>query len=151
MSFGDYIGDIELAELVWKIFCISTAESTKRTYSVSTTHFRKFITAHAILPAIHFIPDQLSLSGIILCFYTAHLFRLPSINSAATIENYSSQLRSSWRRMGVSLSDFDLSVHRDMKKGVQRLLPRQPDTRAAFMLTHYKFPRIFSTPLLTSS
>ena len=41
--FGENIGDVGLAELLWKLFCNSTAESSKKTYSVSTNHFRRFI------------------------------------------------------------------------------------------------------------
>ena len=40
------------------------------------------------------VPQRLSLNGMVLCFYTAYLFRLTSINSAKTIQNYSSQLKS---------------------------------------------------------
>ena len=68
MSFGEFLNDVDLAEVVWMIFCNSTAVSTKRTYSTSTTHFWRFINNYPQLPAVHFIPDQISLSGMILCF-----------------------------------------------------------------------------------
>ena len=137
MSFGEFLNDLDLAELVWKIFCNSTADSTKRTYSTSTAHFLTFLNCYTQLPAAHYLPDQLSLSGMILCFFIAFLYRRPSINSAATITHYTSSLQSSWSLQGVQLTNFDQSIIRAMKKGIKRLLPQQPDRRAAFLLPHY--------------
>ena len=74
-----------------KIFCNSTTESTKKTYSVSLNHF---LDSYVLLPSLRFIPNRLSLNGMILCFYTADLFRLPSVNSATSIENYARHLKS---------------------------------------------------------
>ena len=85
--FGDTIGDGHLAEILWKLFCNSTAESTKRTYSTATKHFKQFICACKTLSSIRYIPHGLSINGMILCFYTAYLFRLPTITSATTIAN----------------------------------------------------------------
>ena len=45
LQFGGVIGDSDLAEVLWKMFCNSTAESTKRTYSVSVNR--------SMLPSIH--------------------------------------------------------------------------------------------------
>ena len=136
MSFGAFIQDVDLAESVWNFFCNSKAESTKRTYSSSTKHFSNFISCYAPLPAVHFIPDQLSLSGIILCFLIAYLYLRSTTNAASTIANYSSNLRTSWVKQGVLLTDFDICVYRDMQKGIKRFLPRTPDKLAAF-LPHY--------------
>ena len=150
LSFGDFISDIELGELVWKIFCNSTAGSTKRTYSVGVSHFKNFMATCVGLPSLSFIPDQITLNGMVLSFYIAYLFRLSSINAASTIINYATHLRTSWARMGVLLTDFDSSVFCDMKKGVKRLLPKKPDSRPAFLLPHYHLPRIFLTPMKQS-
>ena len=150
LSFGVFINDCELGELVWKFFCNSTAESTKRTYSIGINHFQKFLSSCVGMPLLHFIPDQISFSAMLLCFYVGYLFRLPSINSASTIISYASNLRSAWLKMGVLQTDFDSSVFRDMKKGVKRLLPNKPDTRPAFLLPHYHIPQIFLTPMTSS-
>ena len=84
---------------------------------------------------------------MILCFYTAYLFRLPTITSATTIANYAHRIRSAWGKMGITLTDFDQSVLRDVLKGAKRLLPRQPDKRPAFLLPNYSLPRTFERPL----
>ena len=132
------------------MFCNSTAESTKKTYSTSTNHFKSFIVSCAVLPSIRWVPNQLSLNGLIICFYTAYLFRLPSIKSATTIENYSRQLKSAWQKTGILLTEFDKLVLTDMIKGAKRLLPNVPDTRPAFLLPHYNLPFIFERPLTTN-
>lgn len=48
--------------------------------------------------------------------------------------------------MGIKINLFDESVHRDIIKGVQRLLPWKPDTRPAFLLPHYFIHPIFFNP-----
>ena len=132
------------------MFCNSTAESTKNTYSTSTNHFKRFIVSCAVLPSIRWVPNQLSLNGLIICFYTAYLFRLPSIKSATTIENYSRQLKSAWQKIGILLTEFDKLVLKDMIKGAKRLLPNVPDTWSAFLLPHYNLPFIFERKLTTN-
>ena len=97
-------------------------------------------------PIIHYIPLQLSLNGITLCFFTAYLYRLPTINSAKTIENYSGQVKSSWAKAGLLLTEFDEAVRKDIIKGVRRILPSKPDTRPAFLLPHYFLHPIFIKP-----
>ena len=97
------------------------------------------------IPPVHFIPDQISLGGIIICFYIGYLFRKPTIKTASTIKNYAGQLRTSWSKMGTELSAFDVAVYCDMKKGVEHLLPQKPDTRAAFLLPHYNLSPVFET------
>ena len=87
---------------------------------------------------------------MILCFYTAYLFRLPSVNSAKTIVNYSSRIRSAWGKVGLTLTEFDHSVLKDVLKGVKRLLPQEPDTKPAFILPNYLLPPIFYKPLSAS-
>ena len=84
---------------------------------------------------------------MILCFYTAYLFRLPTITSATTIANYAHRIRSAWGKMGITLTDFDQSVLGDILKGAKRLLPRQPDKRPAFLLPNYCLPPTFERPL----
>ena len=92
----------------------------------------------------------MSLQGKILCFYCAYLFRLPTINSAATIQNYSNNLKSAWSKMGILISEFDKSVYLDILKGTKRLLPQKPDTRPAFLLPHLTPPRIFISPITSN-
>ena len=104
----------------------------------------------AIPPIIQYIPRQLSLNGITLCFFTAYLFRLPSINSAKTIENYSGQLKAAWAKIGLMITEFDESVRRDIIKGAQRLMPTKPDTRPAFLLPHYSLHPMFISPTSSS-
>ena len=87
-----------------------------------------------------------ALNGMVLCFYTAYLFRLPSINSAKTIQNYSSQLKSTWSKIGILITEFDESMRRDIIKGAQKLLPAKPDMRPAFLLPHYFLRNIFLYP-----
>ena len=146
MLFGDILGDIDLAETLWKLFCNSTAESTKRTYAVSSNHFRRFVASCDYLPLVRYIPNQLSQNGLILCFFTAYLFRLPSINSAKTIGNYSYRVKAAQVQNGLTFARFDTSVHRDILNGIERLLPNKPDSRPAFLLPHYLLPPIFAKP-----
>ena len=135
-----------MAEVVWKLFCNSTAQSTRRTYSVGIRHLDRFMSSCNTPPIIHYIPLQLSLNGITLCFFTAYLYRLPTINSAKTIENYSGQVKSSWAKAGLLLTEFDEAVRKDIIKGVRRILPSKPDTRPAFLLPHYFLHPIFIKP-----
>ena len=109
-------------------------------------HLDRFIASCEILPAIDYCPQRLSLNGMVLCFYTAYLFRLNSINSANTIANYSRQLKSAWEKIGITVTVFDDSVRRDIVKGAQRLLPKKPDMRPAFLLRHYFVHPVFLTP-----
>ena len=102
--FGETIGEPGLTEVFWKLFCNSTAESTKRTYSVSTNHFKRFISSCKILPFVRYIPNQLTQHEMILGFFTAYLYKLPSIRSARTIANYSSQLKAAWEKMELWLA-----------------------------------------------
>ena len=135
-----------MAEVVWKLFCNSTAVSSRRTYSVSFNHLERFVASCQGLPQLRFRPQQLSLNGMVLCFYTAYLFRLTTINSANTISNYSSQLKSAWSKIGLTITDFDDSVRGDIIKGARRLLPAKPDTRPAFLLPHYFATPVFAAP-----
>ena len=87
---------------------------------------------------------------MLLCFYAAYLFRLTSIKSATTIENYTRQLKSAWQKIGIVTTEFDVSVLRDVFKGAKRLLPKKPDPRPAFLLPHYEPQRIFTRPITAS-
>ena len=49
--------------------------------------------------------------------------------------------------MGIQFSVFDELVHSDILKGAERLLPKKPDSRPAFLLPHYQPPNIFTTPI----
>ena len=109
-------------------------------------HLERFVHSCKILPTLHLMPQRLSLNGMVLCFYTAYLFRLPSINSAKTIQNYSSQLKSTWSKIGILITEFDESMRRDIIKGAQKLLPAKPDMRPAFLLPHYFLRNIFLYP-----
>ena len=135
-----------MAEVVWKLFCNSTAVSSRRTYSVSFNHLERFISSCKVLPSVQLLPQQLSLNGLVLCFYTAYLFRLKSINSSKTIANYSTQLKSAWSKIGVTTTEFDDSVRLDIIKGAKKLLPAKPDMRPAFLLPHYFLKNVFRYP-----
>ena len=52
--------------------------------------------------------------------------------------------------MGLTLTDFDQSVLKDVQKGIKRMLPQKPDTRPAFLLPNYCLPSIFKCPLSSS-
>ena len=45
------------------------------------------------------------------------------------------------------LTDFDHSVHTDVLKGVERLLPQRSDPRLAFLLPHYDPPPVLTVPI----
>ena len=49
--------------------------------------------------------------------------------------------------MGILFTAFDELVHSDVLKGAERLLPKERDSRPAFLLPHYLPPRIFRTPI----
>ena len=97
-------------------------------------------------PLMIFNPRRLSLNGMVLCFYTAYLFRLNTIKSGKTVVNYSSQLKRAWSKVGIAISEFDDTVRKDIIKGAKRLLPSKPDKRPAFLLPHYFLHPIFLRP-----
>ena len=90
--------------------------------------------------------QQLSMNGMVLRFYTAYLFRLTSINSSKTIQNYSTQLKSAESKIGIQITEFDDSMRRDIIKGAQKMLPAKPEMRPAFLLPHYFLRNIFLHP-----
>ena len=87
---------------------------------------------------------------MILCFYSAYLFFLPTINSAKTIDNYSRRVRSAWGKIGLTFTEFNQSVLKDVLKRVKRLLPQKPNTRPAFILPNNLLQPIFNKPLLAT-
>ena len=95
-----------------------------------------------------FVPknQQLSLSGLILCFFAASLFLNWKNLTSVTIQNYVGHVRASWEKTGAGLTIFDKTILSKVLKGVAVLRPARIDKRSAFLLPHFKFPETFKHP-----
>ena len=81
-----------------------------------------------------------------MCFFAADLFRNKANFRATTVRNYVGHIRSLWARSGAALSPFDQTVLNRILRGVRALRPNTSDSRVAFLLPHYRLPRIFLNP-----
>lgn len=106
-----------------------------------------FISNHPGLVQTPFRPKRLTLGGLTLCFFIASLFTDESTKSQKTIRGYVSHVRVAWAVGGWKLADFDSWVVAQILRGVERLRPSKPDTRAAFLLPHLHLPQHFKMPL----
>ena len=81
-----------------------------------------------------------------MCFFAADLFRNKANFRATTVRNYVGHIRSLWARTGAALLPFDLSVLNRILRGVRALRQHTSDSRVAFLLPHFRLPRIFLSP-----
>ena len=97
----------------------------------------------------YFVPnstEKISLKGLLLCFFIAHLFRQPQNLRYTTIRNYVGHVRAVWTQQGCDLPLFDKRVITRVLRGVRALRPTEFDGRVAFLLPHLKLPTIFTHP-----
>ena len=69
-----------------------------------------------------------------------------SIKSANTIRSYIKHVKHLWIQSGCDPDILESDVLDGVLKGLKRRLPPKADTRAAFLLPHYKLPAGFCHP-----
>ena len=144
--FGDLLADCTLATTAALLLDNATLNSSKTTCKSGQNQFRKFALQYI---GAYFVPknqQQLSLRGLILCFFTASLFLNGRSLKSSTIRNYVGHVRASWEKTGATLTTFDKTILSRLLKGVATLRPTTTDKRTAFLLPHFKFPESFKHP-----
>ena len=144
--FGTRIEDESLGALVNCLFFNSTAFTSRVKAKTGRKHFNQFILKTLGFKFIPKTTDQISLKGLLLCFFVAHLFRNPKNLKHTTIRNYVGNVRAVWTRQGCDLSPFDKQVIARVLRGVRSLRPSEFDGRVPFLLPHFQFPSIFTQP-----
>ena len=128
------------------LFFNALAITSRKKAKTGRKHFDKFVfdtLGFSFVPSTsHFI----SLKGLLLCFFIAHLFRHPQNFKYTTIRNYVGNVRAAWNRQGSDLSLFDKRIVSRVLRGLRALRPSEFDGRVAFLLPHLQLPRIFSHP-----
>ena len=141
------MNDIELSSTVTMLYTNATAETTRSTSKVGQNYFSKFTTQWFGFPYVPHLHSQISLKGLLLCFFAGSLFADAKRFQSSTIKNYVGHVRAAWTKQGAELSLFDNAVLRRVLRGVSSLRPANPDRRVAFLLPHYSFPSAFVRPL----
>ena len=145
--FGDLLADCSLATTAAFLLDNATALSSRKTTKCGQKQFRRFALKYM---GAYFMPrtsNQLSLRGLVLSFFTASLFLNNKNLQSSTIRNYVGHIRSHWEKNGTNLTPFDKGIISRILKGVAAVRPQSPDKRTAFLLPHFKLPKIFKTPL----
>ena len=91
--FGCRIQDENLGALVNWLFFNSLANTSREKGKTGRKHFDPYILESL---GFNFIPsttNHISLTGLILCFFIAHLFRIPKKMKFTTIRNYVGHVR----------------------------------------------------------
>ena len=88
IKFGLYIGDIDIAIVVCRLYRDALAPGTKSTYKTGVRHLQKFKQKYPKAPFPTDVFKPPSNVSISLAFFTAYLFELDSIKSHNTIRNY---------------------------------------------------------------
>ena len=145
--FGRQIGEAHLGNLVNLLFVNATSKTTRQKARTGRNHFREFCRSTF---GFNFVPpthSKVSLNAMLLCFFAASLFNNPKNFAYSTIRNYVGHVRSGWANQGTELSPFDRAILTRVFRGVRALRPAAVDSRLAFLLPHYNFPRIFTSPI----
>ena len=145
--FGDLLADFSLASTAAQLFENATVSASKKTNKCGQNHFRRFALKYM---GSYFIPKnhhQLSLRGLVLCFFTASLFLNGKNLKSSTIRHYVGHIRTHWEKMGATLTTFDKGIISRILKGVAALRPTAPDKRTAFLLPHFVFPETVKNPM----
>ena len=128
------------------LFVNASAKTTRETAKTGRKHFKQFISD---VLGCNFIPtpsEQISVKGLLLCFFIAHLFRHPKNFKATTIRNYVGHVRAMWTQRGCDLPVFDKQIITRVLRGLSALRPPGFDSRVAFLLPHLPLPSIFTNP-----
>ena len=138
-----------MTPVVLLLFRNATAKSSQCTSKSGLNHFHRFARSY-LGTGFHPLPqEEISLKGLLLCFFTASLFAHASEFQHSTIRNYVGHVRASWLTAGAPLLPFDAKIVSRLVQGVGILRPRRPDSRMAFLLPHLTPPPIFISPLST--
>ena len=146
INFGILIDDIDIALVACRLYRDALAPSTKNTYKTGVRHLQKFKQLYpmAPLPSDEFSPP--SRVSISLVFFAAYLFEVDSIKTYSTIRNYVSHVRQFYIKKGYPKKKLESPLLHAVMRGVKRCIPPRPDSRIAFLLVHYHFPRRFKRP-----
>ena len=145
--FGDLLADFSLASTAAQLFENATVSASKKTNKCGQNHFRRFALKYM---GSYFIPKnhhQLSLRGLVLCFFSASLFLNNKNLKSSTIRHYVGHIRTHWEKMGATLTTFDKYIISRILKGVVALRPTTPNKRTAFLLPHFVFPETVKSPM----
>ena len=145
--FGDILKDLSLAPTAAHLFENATVNASRNTNKCGEKQFRRFALQYM---GAYFIPKtihQLSLRGLVLCFFTASLFLNRKNLKSSTIRNYVGHIRPDWEKSGATLTHFDKKIISRILKGVAALRPTTADKRTAFLLPHFEFPETVKNPL----
>ena len=148
-QFGQVINDKPLTFIVLWLYKHANAKSSCRTSQSGVNQFRKFSEKYfgnTLSP----IPYKcMSLKGLLLCFFAGALFLHPKNLKFTTIRNYIGHIRSQWDRGGAPLLPFDKAGLARVLRGISSVRPSNPDSRRAFLLPHFTFPKYFLHPTTT--
>ena len=141
IKFGLFIGDIDIAMVVCRLYRDALAPSTKTTYKTGVRHLQKFKQKYPNAPFptdVFRPPSKVSIS---LAFFAAYLFELDSIKSHGTIRNYLTHVKQFYVKKGYPKKNLESPLFKAVMRGVKRCIPQNPDSRIAFLLIHYHLPR----------
>ena len=141
IKFGVFIGDIDIAIVVCRLYRDALAPSTKSTYKTGVRHLQRFKQKYPKAPFPSDVFNPPSKVSISLAFFTAYLFELESIKSHSTIRNYLTHAKQFYVKKGYPKDKLESPLFKAVMRGVKRCLPQSPDCRIAFLLVHYQLPR----------
>ena len=129
-----------------RLYRDALAPSTKNTYKTGVRHLQRFQQKYpmAPLPSDEFSPP--SRTSISLVFFAAYLFETDSIKSHTTIRNYMSHVMQFYIKKGFPKRKLVSPLLKAVMRGIKRCIPPKPDSRIAFLLIHYSFPRQYRKP-----
>lgn len=145
--FGELLADFSLASTAAHLFENATVLASRNTNKCGQKQFRRFALKYM---GAYFIPKnhhQLSLRGLMLCFFTASLFLNGKNLKSSTIRNYVGHIRTHWEKAGANLTPFDKGIISRILKGVAALRPTTADKRTAFLLPHFLLPETVKNPM----
>ena len=146
MLFGRHIEDENLSNVVRILFLNATLKTSREKSLTGQKHFNDFTSQKLGFSFMPLSSDKMSLKGMLLCFFVAHLFQNRRKYKFSTIRNYVGHVRARWAAHGSELSQFDQMIIKRVFRGLRNLRPLQVDGRIAFLLPHYKLPNLFSCP-----
>ena len=127
----------------------ATAESSRRTARCGINRFKKFTLEYFGGQITPIANTEMSLKGLLLCYFAGALFLDPKNLQYTTIRNYISHIRSIWNQRGAPLLTVDHAGLSRVLKGISTARPSNPDTRKAFLLPHFRYPPFFEKPIIT--
>ena len=112
-KFGDLLADCTLATTAALLLDNATTSSSRKTCKSGHNRFRKFALKYM---GAYFVPKnqhQLSLRGLIMCFFTASLFLNGKKLKSSTIRIYVGHVRAKWAKTSANLTILIKSYFQD--------------------------------------